>query len=131
MTPMIDIVFQLLTFFMVLINFEQSQQVEEVLLPTSAIIRPPKVVIDIPIFLHVTEGGNVYLNGIARPVDAMAFFMQEETSRIRSEGKDPTSAVVIIRADAKAKTGYVQDLMKLCQQQGFQTFKLRVKEPPR
>lgn len=42
MTPMIDIVFQLIAFFMVIINFEQTQADERVKLPRDELARPPK-----------------------------------------------------------------------------------------
>ena len=42
MTPMIDIVFQLIAFFMMVINFEQTQADERVKLPRDELARPPK-----------------------------------------------------------------------------------------
>ncbi len=41
--------------------------------------------------------------------------------------KEPTSATVIVRADGRAKTGEVQDIIKLCQEKGFERFALRAK----
>jgi len=43
MTPMIDIVFQLIAFFMVISNFEQTQADERVRLPTDVLAQPPTV----------------------------------------------------------------------------------------
>jgi len=43
MTPMIDIVFQLIAFFMVISNFEQTQADERVRLPEDVLALPPKV----------------------------------------------------------------------------------------
>lgn len=40
MTPMIDIIFQLIAFFMVINNFEQSQVDERVKLPKDQLARP-------------------------------------------------------------------------------------------
>ena len=42
MTPMIDIVFQLIAFFMVITNFEQTQADERVKLPEDQLARPAK-----------------------------------------------------------------------------------------
>ena len=42
MTPMIDIVFQLIAFFMVITNFEQTQADERVKLPRDALAKPPE-----------------------------------------------------------------------------------------
>jgi biopolymer transport protein ExbD len=43
MTPMIDIVFQLIAFFMVISNFEQTQADERVRLPADVLAQPPTV----------------------------------------------------------------------------------------
>ena len=43
MTPMIDIVFQLIAFFMVISNFEQTQADERVRLPKDVLAQPPVV----------------------------------------------------------------------------------------
>ena len=42
MTPMIDVVFQLITFFMLVINFEQTEADERVKLPRDALARPQR-----------------------------------------------------------------------------------------
>ena len=44
MTPMIDIVFQLITFFMVISNFDQNQADERVTLPRDQLAKPPVAV---------------------------------------------------------------------------------------
>ena len=41
LTPMIDMTFQLIAFFMVLINFSQSEQDERIMLPQSVLAKPP------------------------------------------------------------------------------------------
>jgi len=43
MTPMIDIVFQLITFFMVINNFDQNEADERVSLPRDQLAKPPAV----------------------------------------------------------------------------------------
>jgi len=43
MTPMIDIVFQLITFFMVINNFDQNEADERVTLPRDQLAKPPAV----------------------------------------------------------------------------------------
>ena len=41
MTPMIDMAFQLIAFFMVLINFSEADQNERIHLPSSELAKPP------------------------------------------------------------------------------------------
>ncbi len=49
---------------------------------------------------------------------------------IRSDGKDPTLATVIVRADGRARTGDVQQVIRICQEQGFERFALRALYKP-
>ena len=56
MTPMIDMVFQLIAFFMVLINFAQTEANDHVKLPSSQLVKPPEVALEFPIVLHVGQG---------------------------------------------------------------------------
>ena len=62
MTPMIDIVFQLIAFFMVITNFEQTQADERVKLPKDQLARPAEVVSPNDMVLNVgyvrDEDGN-------------------------------------------------------------------------
>ena len=40
-------------------------------------------------------------------------------------GKNLAEATVIVRADGRSKTGDVQELIKFCQEKGFEKFVLR------
>ena len=129
MTPMIDMVFQLIIFFMLLINFEEGEQNEEIQLPKSTLARPPEKKPEFPIVLHVAKDGMVIYNGQDVPIDAMGIYMRREKDQLMSQGGDETT--VIIRADAIALAGKVQELIKVCQDPkngGFEQFVLRVKE---
>ena len=53
MTPMIDIVFQLIAFFMVISNFEQTQADERVKLPADQLARPAKTKRDNELVLNI------------------------------------------------------------------------------
>ena len=47
MTPMIDMVFQLIAFFMVLINFTEADQNQRIHLPSSELAKPPDAPLDV------------------------------------------------------------------------------------
>jgi len=53
MTPMIDIVFQLIAFFMVISNFEQTQANERVVLPQDMLAIPPEVKIEHKLVINI------------------------------------------------------------------------------
>jgi len=52
MTPMIDMTFQLIAFFMVLVNFADADQNERIRLPSSELAKPPDRPFESPITLN-------------------------------------------------------------------------------
>ncbi len=128
LTPMIDMVFQLIAFFMVLVNFSEAEQDERVKLPESELAKPPEVPFEEPITLQVTEKGYVLIHGEKLELKAMSKRMLKEREILRSMGKSPAEATVIIRAHRNCATGKVQELIRACQEQQFERFALRAKE---
>lgn len=63
LTPMIDMTFQLIAFFMVLINFSQSEQNDKVVLPTSELAKPIETPLEYPIIIHLTRDGTLVIGG--------------------------------------------------------------------
>ena len=55
LTPMIDMAFQLIAFFMVLINFAQTESNDRVKLPSSQLVKPPEAPLEFPICLLYTS----------------------------------------------------------------------------
>ena len=128
MTPMIDMTFQLIAFFMVLINFSEGDQDQRIKLPSSELAKPPDAPLESPLTLQLSEEGKVLFGGDEVPVDQMGSRLQTERNVIERQGKSVSDAAVIIRADARTRTGLVQELIKQCQQRGFEKFALRVKQ---
>src|SRR5687767_3871237 len=59
MTPMIDMTFQLIAFFMVLINFSDAETNDRIKLPSSELAKPPDAPLETPITLQLTKEGTV------------------------------------------------------------------------
>ena len=129
MTPMIDICFQLLTFFCFILNFSGAEQDERVQLPLSTLAKPPEKAAETPITLQVTREGHVIAVGqtLPTPNDVLPLLNLERTL-LEQKGQSPASATVIIRGHRDAKTGVIQELIKVCQSAGFEKFTLRAKE---
>ena len=128
MTPMIDMTFQLIAFFMVLINFSQSEQNERILLPDSELAKPPEAPLDFPITLHLTKEGSVIIGGQEMTIEGLKPYLSAEADVLRIRGKPLSDATIIIRGHREAQTGKVQDLIRVCQQTNFEKFALRAKE---
>jgi biopolymer transport protein ExbD len=131
MTPMIDMVFQLIAFFMVLINFSQSEQNDRVQLPDSELAKPAEDKLEFPIVLHLTSEGTVIVGGDETGVEGIRPLLGRELEVLRLEKKTAADANIVIRGHRDVAGGRVQDLIERCQQMGFEKFALRVKEEPR
>jgi biopolymer transport protein ExbD len=128
MTPMIDMVFNLIAFFMVLINFSQSESHDMVVLPSSVLVKPPEAAIPFPITIHVGQVSAIYMGAEELTLATIRPFLNREKAVLRAQGKEATDATIIIRAHKDAATGHVQEIVAACQEQGFDVFALRVKE---
>ena len=138
MTPMIDMTFQLIAFFMFVINFNNELIEERVHLPVAEVAKPVQRAAVQPLFLNVGKDGKLFLigeefdvqdsNGMAkinqylrREASYIKFDMQRAGKRIE-EGLEAT---VVIRADQYTEFGVVQDLVRACREAGFVKFSLR------
>jgi biopolymer transport protein ExbD len=128
LTPMIDMTFQLIAFFMVLINFTQNEQNERVTLPSSVLAKPAKAPLEFPITLHLTEDATVIIGGQEVSIAGLGPFLLRERTVLRMDGKTEDDATIVVRAHRYSSTGRVQELIKKCQENNFEKFALRAKE---
>ena len=125
MTPMIDMTFQLITFFMFVMNFSEAEQDERIQLPLSQLAKPVEGAIETPITLQLTNSGSIIYAGELVAVRDIGSYLEREKSVMLDAGKEPSAATVIVRADGRSKTGEVQDIIRICQEKGFERFALR------
>ncbi len=128
MTAMIDMVFQLIIFFMVLINFSQDDQNDKIKLPASELAKPPDAPLNFPIVLHLDSNSTIYMGANVVTVDSIAPLLKTEVELLKSRNQTAKDANIIIRGHQSAPGGVVQDLIKKCQELGFEKFALRVRE---
>ena len=128
LTPMIDMTFQLIAFFALLLNFSQGEQNERIQLPESELAKPLNAPFDYPITIQLTREGTVIIGGQEIPVAALRPYLVRERQVLESDGRLVSVATIIIRAHKDTQTGKVQELIMRCQQSGFEKFTLRAKE---
>ena len=129
-TPMIDMTFQLIAFFMILINFSDAEQDQRVQLPSSTLAKPPDAPSETPITIQMIRDGKLIMNGqLLNDVNALRPFLKNEDYVLRAKNPPQSAkdATIIIRAHKDAKTGMVQQIIKVCQEQGYEKFTLRAK----
>ncbi len=129
-TPMIDMTFQLIAFFMLVINFSAEQH-HEIELPDSELVKPIDTPPEFEIVLTLSPDGSVIFGQATdrvSEVDLLTPFLTREISNAAAQRIPAAQIDVVIRAHKEAQTGLVQDLIVQCQEVGLQKFKLRVKE---
>ena len=132
LTPMIDIIFQLIAFFMLITNFEQTQADERVKLPSDQLAMPLEVArvkqLTLNIGFNRDKDGNklsealVFYAGEEIPVLKMGKWLDKEARIYKQEGTDIKDVTIVFRADKETPTGLVQELMSMSQQSGFEKF---------
>lgn len=127
LTPMIDMTFQLIAFFMLVINFSDVEQDQRVKLPASELAKPPLAPYQQPLTIHLTKQDRYIFGGreFAKLTQLKSALLQEAQIIKRHTSKRLADVTIIIRADQEAKTGLVQEVIQICQELEFEKFALR------
>ena len=131
MTPMIDMSFLLIAFFMILINFTEADQNERIRLPVSELAIPPDEVPTQTIMLQVLENGNTIYNNAEYDLEGLGRTLEFHKRFLDVIGVKQKTVNVVVRADMRCESGKVQDVIDLCLALRFENFKLRAKQDDR
>ena len=137
LVPLLDLVLQLVMFFMVCANFVMEQINESIQLPKAEAARPLDSNAQNIIFLNVNEKGEVLLSQLDvvgkdsilyNPIQVQSYMKRRFDEDIRQAGGDktkPPRSTLIIRANKKTSFEKVYGIMKACQLAGYQNCQLR------
>jgi biopolymer transport protein ExbD len=138
LTPLLDLVFQLIAFFMLVINFRTILIDHEVQLPVSGSARPAIAdVSDTPLIINVRATGELTVvssdSPEPQPITAEEFFQREALKRreLFDDAKDSPSddgeieTVVVIRADAATAFTTLNETLECCRRNGFHRIALK------
>jgi len=134
MTPLLDVVFQLMTFFIMVSNFSQEVYDQRIRLPVAGSASPISDPIEDKIVLNVDpEGRLLFNNRLFTGQEAIdQIELQADLARLNAEAVgqeisvgDPLPTTVILRADRLARFDDVFRLIRACQDNGFTNFDLR------
>ena len=125
LTPILDMVFQLITFFMLVINFKGAAMDLSLQLPVLGSARPLDYTgTQEPLMLNIDAKGGVQSYG--HPVTVETFIPNEARlvkMQLQALGTpltdDELPVPVIIRADRTANYGTVLGIIRLCQAHGY------------
>ncbi|MDE0862893.1 MAG: biopolymer transporter ExbD [Rubripirellula sp.] len=123
LTPLIDVVFLLLIFFLVTSEFEEEERRLDIVLPTATSAvpmtsKPREMVIDID------TQGELYLSGKATDLAELQILLESAVSN------NPTNQTVVIRADRATAFQPVVSVMDVCNRTGVTDYSVTTKEGP-
>lgn len=134
LTSMLDLVFNLIAFFTVLVNFSEDAYDRRVRLPVAGSARPIEAAGEDRLTLNIDRDGNLLWSGQELDLSAakkeIALQVQLIKYNARAAGReikagDPLPATIVIRADRDTPYVELMDLITTCQAQGFQKFALK------
>lgn len=115
LTPMIDMVFNLLIFFMVVSQFASAERDLKVVLPDGSEAMPLTVK-PREIFINVDQDGRYFVRSQQVTAEELGQLL------VQAALNNPASQSVIIRADKRADWDFVATAMRLCNQAGIRDY---------
>ena len=135
LTPMLDMVFQLITFFMLVMTFKSAEIDFNLRLPVVGSARPVSNEGRTGLLvLNVDSNGNLRTTQTIRDIDAFLAIQAQATllanhltsADLEAGGELPTT--VVIRADRATPFAKLNRVIKACQNNGFRHFALKATE---
>jgi biopolymer transport protein ExbD len=129
LVPLLDLVLQILMFFIITVNFVARQVNENIKLPFAQMAKPmDKGETDV-LFLNVNGKGQLEVVGRDQPLTDISqikvYLRNEYKDREHLVGPGKVKTAVILRVDRDAEYKLVYQIMRQCKEQGFRKLKLR------
>ncbi len=127
LTAMLDVVMQLLMYFIMCANFIAQENNVDVLLPLATNAKPLTPEDNDVLFLNIDKEGKVKILGeAAKDMDATRLWLDNRALDAREKSGDGSiRTAVVVRADRDVPYETVYRLMETAKAKGFKRFKLR------
>lgn len=129
LTPLLDLVLQLVMFFMLIANFAQEDVNEKIKLPIATQAKPLAAKDQDLAFLNVTDAGDVVVKEQVDPLrtpDQIAFYMRQIAKTYpKGEAQAKELIKVVVRADRETKFRDVHKVMTAIKAAGYRHIQLR------
>lgn len=134
LTPMLDLTFNLMTFFIMVSNLSQEVYDQRIRLPVAGSASPITDSSQDKLVLNLDSDGRLLINnkvlGTQEALKEIEFQAELARLNLRAAGGDTTSGeplptTVILRADQSTPFSEVFAIITACQSQGFTRFDLR------
>jgi biopolymer transport protein ExbD len=124
LTAMLDVVMQMLLYFIMCARLINEQTSAEIKLPVSQAARPMAKGEGEVLFVNINEEGKVLALGEApMNLSEARFWLEKRAAEYRKDGE--VQAAVVIRAHKDTEYEHVYRVMQACKDKGFRRFKVR------
>jgi biopolymer transport protein ExbD len=135
LVPLLDLVMQMLMFFIITVNFVSNQVNENIKLPSAQMAQPMKKNVTDVLYLNINDKGQIEVVGRQEPLSDMSqiknFLRTEYRNREVVSGPGQVNTSVIIRADQNVEYKLVYQILRQCKEQGFRKMQLRAMQKAR
>ncbi len=115
LTPLIDVVFLLLIFFLVATRFAQEDREIDVPLPDASEAMPLTIAPK-ELFINIDQDGKYHVNGQTLEADEL------EEILVRAATNNPVNQSVVIRSHKRAAVEYTVTAINLCKRAGIHDY---------
>jgi biopolymer transport protein ExbD len=134
LTPLLDVVLQLIMFFMITVSFVQTEALNiDVVLPVAQAAVPLDPQAEDYIFLNMNKEGKLvgYLEDLNNESKLKAHLQRENNARIeaalaRGKKTGDVHVTVVLRAHKDARYADVFRILDICSKAGYKRWQLRV-----
>lgn len=116
LTPMIDVVLQLVIFFMVGTQFSQAERQYDIQLPTVSEARPLTSMPD-ELIVNISRDGTLFLGAEQTTADKLETLLREARRKFADQQ-------VVIRGDAEGRYQEVMSVLNICRRAGISNIQL-------
>jgi biopolymer transport protein ExbD len=126
LTAMLDVVMQMLMYFIMCARFINEQTTADIHLPKSQAAKPMTRGEGDVLFLNVNAEGKVLTLGEPpMNLSQAKFWLEKQAAEFRDPKDNQVRAAVVVRADRDASYEHVYRVLQACKDKGFRKFKLR------
>ena len=131
MTPMIDVVFLLITFFMVVTEITRQDDIADLELPDVEVAMPDDRPDPERLVINIKKDGSVWFGGAQRTEKELLDALEVEARLSREEGTGVSDRLILVRADARCPFKYIKKLMRFCTMKRIRIWRLAFGIKPR
>ena len=124
MTPMIDVVFLLITFFMVVTEITRQDEIEDIHLPDVRASKPDDNPDPNRLVINIAKSGFIYVGGSKRSDKWVYDALAVEARLSRDMRTKISDRVVLIKADERAEFKHIRKIIGWCVQREIGIWRL-------